>query len=364
MPALPTRQTDDRLPFRMGTRRRVQFVGSYPIVPGAPIPTITFPQVGFMSRIFAKIEGTITQTAGAAVLNPLGYASLVPRVRVSANQGSASIVDASAAGIELANFWYAPSVGRVQNVYANGAGVNAVSYGIMIPINANDRTLLEIGLINLQAEQTRVTMDMTFAALTEFLLSGGPPTASTLTLFVYYEYWDVPNPSRYLLPPASLSRILEESQPIANVGELSYAIPRLGTLTQMSEYFVLGATAATRVMANLSAPTPQISKFRIRANKTDEWLNYDARAAEIEEALFYNSNSGTLAAPSGTFMRPGVKTWDFFHSGLQTRNFGDRDLIDTEKITTLESLATVDATVTPSTVTTRNIVRRVFQRLV
>lgn len=365
MPPLPTMQTDDRLPFRMGTRRRIQFLGSFAFNVGAPIPTITLPQVGFLAKLYFKLEGTITQTAAGAVLNPLGYASLFSRVRVSANLGSASIVDASGAGIELANFWYAPSTGRVQNIYANGAGVNAVSYGLMVPINANDRTLLEIGLINLQAEQVRVTVDISpAAALTEFELSGGPPTASTLTLFVYYEYWDVPNPSRYLLPPATLSRILEDQQPIAAVGELSYVVPRLGTLTQLSEYFILGATAATRVMANLTAPTPQISRFRVRANRTDEWFTMDARVAEIEEALFNNVNQGTNASPAGSFARPGVRTWDFFHSGLQTRNFGDRDLIDTERITTLEFIANVDPSVTPSAVTTRNLVRRVFQRLV
>lgn len=357
--------TDDRLPFRMGTRRRVQPLGSFPFTPGTPIPTIIIPQVGMLAKIYLKIEGTITQTAGAAVLSPLGYASLISRIRVNANLGSAIVVDATAAGIELANFWYAPTTGRVQNVYPNGAGANAVSYGLMIPINANDRSLLEIGLINLQAEQVRVTLDVTPApALTNFLLSGGPPTASSLTMFVYYEYWDVPNPQRYLLPPASISRILEEQQPIAATGELSYVVPRLGTLTQLSEYFIAGATLATQVMATLVAPTPQVNKFRIRANKTDEWMAYDARLAEIEEELFFNANTAAFATPAGSFLRPGTRTWDFFHSGLQTRNFGDRDLIDTEKITTLEFLATIDPTYTPSAVTTRNIVRRVFQRLV
>lgn len=365
MPALATQQTDDRLPFRMGTRRRIQPLGSFTFTPGTPIPTIVIPQVGFLSKIYLKLEGTITQTGAAAVLSPLGYASLINRIRVSANLGSAAIVDASAAGVELANFWESPNAGRVQNTYANGAGVNAVSYGIQVPINLNDRSLLEIGLINLQAEQVRVTVDITPAsALTAFLLSGGPPTASTLTLFVYYEYWDVPNPNRYLLPPASLVRLLEEQQPISAVGELAYVVPRLGTLAQMSEYFILGATAATQVMASLVAPTPQINKFRIRANKTDEWMSLDARAAEIQEALFDGNNQGTNAAPAGSFQRPGVRTWDFFHSGLQTRNFGDRDLIDTEKITTLEFLATVDPAVVPSAFTTRNLVRRVIQRLV
>jgi hypothetical protein len=364
--AIPSANSRQQLlPFRMGTRRRIQPLGAFPFVPGTPIPTITIPQVGMLSKIYLKIEGTITQTGAAAVLSPLGYAALISRIRVNANLGSASIVDATAAGVELANFWYAPSTGRVQNTYPNGAGANAVSYGLVIPINANDRSLLEIGLINLQAEQVRVTLDVTpCPSGLSFLLSGGPVTATALTMYVYYEYWDVPNPSRYLLPPASISRILEESQPITAAGELSYVVPRLGTLTQLSEYFIAGATLATQVMATLIAPTPLVNLFRIRANKTDEWMRYDARVAEIEEELFYNSPQGTVASPAGSFMRPGVRSWDFFHSGLQSRNFGDRDLIDTEKITTLEFLATIDPTYTPSVATTRNIVRRVFQRLV
>jgi hypothetical protein len=356
--AVAAPRKDTRLPFRMGTRRRFQPLGSFVFTPGTPLATIILPQVGFLSGIHLKLEGTITQTAGAATLHPLGYASLISRIRVNANLGSASIVDATAAGIELANYWYAPTAGPVRNTYANGAGANAVSYGLFVPINANDRTLLEVGLINLQAEQVRVTLDVTPApALTSFLLAGGPPTASALTLFVGYEYWDVPNPARYLLPQASIVRILEEQQPIQAVGEMSYVVPRLGTLTQMSEYYILGATAAAQVLASLIAPTPQVNNWRIRANKTDEWMSMAARFAEIQECQFFNN---TLSS----FMRPGVRTWDFFHSDMQTRNFGVRDLIDTEKITTLEFVATIDAAVTPSAFTTRNLVRRVFQRLV
>lgn len=353
------RQAPAKMPFTKGTRRRIQTIGQYTFAAGTPIPTITLPQVGLLSKLYLKLEGTITHATGAGVLNPLGYASLISRVRVSANLGSAQLVDASAAGIELANYWYAPTAGPVSNTYANGAGANAVSYGLMVPINANDRSLLQLGLINLQAEQVRVTLDITpAAALTEFV-QGGTPGAltSSLTLYVGYEFWDVPNPSRYELPPATICRILEEQALITATGDQIYTIPRLGTLAQVSEYYILGAAAASRVMASFLAPTPQVSKFRMRVNKTDMWLDYDTRFAEIEEDLFYNSTARS-------FMRPGVRTWDFFHSGQQTRNMGDRDLIDTERVTTLELIATVDPSVTPSSVTSRNIVRRVFQRLV
>ncbi|HEV7454352.1 MAG TPA: hypothetical protein VGO07_03775 [Candidatus Saccharimonadales bacterium] len=276
---------------------------------------------------------------------------------MTANLGAAQIVDASAAGVELANYWYAPTAGPVRNTYANGAGANQVNYGLMVPINANDRQLLQLGLVNLQAEQIRLNLEVVpAAALTSYLVAGGPPTASALILYVAYEFWDVPNPTRYALPPATLSRILEEQQIITATGELPYVMPRLGTLAQVSEYFLKGASAAAQVMMQFLDPTPDVQYFRVRANKSDMWLDYTTRFAEIEEALFMNS---TLSS----FMRPGTRTWDFFHSGLQTRNHGDRDLINTEQITTLEFIAAIDPSVTPTAFTSRNVARRVFQRL-
>lgn len=350
-------QQPQLLPFQLGTRRRIQTIGQFVFTPGTPIASIPIPQVGMFAKVYLKLEGTITQTAGAATLSPLGYASLINRVRITANLGAAQIVDASAAGIELANYWYAPTAGPVRNTYANGAGANAVSYGLMVPVNANDRQLLQLGLVNLQAEQIRLNLEVVPApALTSFLVAGGPPTASALILFVAYEFWDVPNPTRYALPPATLSRVLEEQQVIAATGELPYVMPRMGTLAQVSEYFLKGASAAAQVMFTLIAPTADVDYFRVRANKSDMWLDYTTKFAEIEEGLFYNS---TLSS----FMRPGVRSWDFFHSGLQTRNHGDRDLINTEQITTLEFIAAINAGITPTAFTNRNVVRRIFQRL-
>lgn len=344
---------DNRLPFAMGTRRRVQTVGSYTITPGNPVQSIVLPQVGYLSRIFLMVDGTITQAAQPAVLSPLGHAALFPRVRVNANLGSASIVDASAYGIELTNRWYAPNCGPVKNSYATtNVGANRFKYSLVVPINANDRTLLQMGLINLQAEQTRVTLDVTTAALSAFILSGGGALSSSLTLTVAYEYWDVPNPMRYQQPPATLCRTLEEQVPITTTGEQIYLMPRLGTLAQVSEYFIINAA-----LADLTGTAPQITEFKVRANKTDTWLDYSVKVAELTEQIDNN-------APNGSFLTAGARYWNFFASGLQTRNFGDRDLINTEQITTLEFIASVDSAVVPSTNSTRNVVRRVFQRLV
>lgn len=339
-------------PFEQGTRRRVQQVGQYSWTPGTPVPTITLPQVGYLSGIYVKIEGTITQTAAGATLSPFGYGSLINRARVSANLGSASIVDLSGPSLDLIQRWHAPSVGSLRNTYGNAIAANPVSYGVRIPINANNRTLLKLGLINLQAEQVRVTLDLIPAQLAAFITAGGGTLTPNLTVYVSVEYWDVPRPGVYEQPAPTIARLLEDTIPIANTGDQIYVIPRLGTLAQMTEYFLFNGA-----LANLQAPTPQISAMRLRANKTDYFLQYDARTKEMEEQLFYNT-------AGGSFMAPGCYTWDFFHSGQQTRNYGDRDLINTEAITTLESIATVDPSVAIAGTCQRTVVRRVFQALV
>lgn len=341
-------QQDQRAPFTAGTRRRIQTIGQYAITPGTPLPTITLPQVGYLTKILLRIEGTITQTAAAATLNPLGLASLISRIRVNANLGTTSIVDASAAGIEMANYWMAPLSGPVKNTYGNAIAANRVKYGLVVPINANDRSLLQLGMINLQAEQIRVTLDVIPALIASYITAGGGTITPALTLYVAYEYWDVPNPLRYQQPPATICRTIEEQVQILTTGDQVYAIPRLGTLAQLTEYFIIAGALGT-----LDTATPDVTQFTLRANKTDTLLQYDTKFAEMEEQMFYNT-------VNGSFMRPGARTWDFFHSGMQERNYGDRDLIDTEQITTLEFIATVAGTVVPGANSTRNIVRRIF----
>jgi hypothetical protein len=335
------------LPFSMGTRRRVQHVSSVVLTPGQSIPTVTLPQVGYLSKIFLRLRGTITLSAAGAQ-DAFGYARLLQAVRVSANLGSAAIVDSSGLGLEDVMYWRAPQAGPVRNTFGNAAAANQVEYGLIIPISANDRTLLQLGLINLQAEQVRVNIDVTVAALSAYTTNA---TASALVLDIGYEYWDVPDPRRYMQPPATLCRILEEITPITAVGERVYVVPRLGTLAQLSDRFINNAVAMV-----FTGATPDVERFTVRANKSDTWLDYLARVAEQEEAEFYNTTGAS-------FMRPGVRTWDFFHSGQQTRNFGDRDLINTEQITTLEFLATVRAGLALVNAE-RRTVRRVFQRLV
>lgn len=341
------------LPFTRGTRRRFQTIGQYPFVPGQPVPTITLPQVGFLSRVFCKIEGTITQPAAGNV-SAFGYADLINRVRLNANLGSASIIDLSGRGAVIASNWNDPSGGAkggtVQNVFANANAANPVSFGFALRVNANDRTELTFGLIDLQAPEVRVTLDVIANALTAFVDNA---SASALTLYVGYEYWEVPDPTRFEMPARTLVRTLEEA-PIAILaaGDQVYQIPRLGTLSRMSSLVVLNGAPCSLV-----APSPDVTTAIMRVNKTDTIQSYDTRFKEIDEAVLYNQDVGG-------FLRPGTVTWDFWRAGAMPWGGGPgRDFVDTEAVTTLESIITLKQGVAIAGVSQIQYVRQVLQRL-
>lgn len=346
------------LPFRRGTRKRVVTVGQFAITPGSPLPTITLPQVGFLSRIYLVIEGTITLSA-AGTQNALGYSSLISRVRVNANLGSTSIVDVSGIGLEMINQSHAPNALPVLNTFGNAAAANFVRYGLMIPINANDRKQMEFGLIGLQAPQIRVTLDVIFNALTAFTTNS---TASSLTAFVAYEYWEYPNPTRYALPARTLVRTIEDAPlTITATGDQIYTIPRLGTMAELHHLVLINGARAV-LQATAIATPPQVNEIRMRINKTDTPLDYQMRFKEVEEALLYNRAQS--AANTETFLRQGVVSWDFWHASEQNHGGGDgRDFYNTEEVTTLESILTIDPTVAIAGLCQIQPVRRVFQRL-
>lgn len=335
------------LPFRYGTTRRRQVVGQYAITPGSPLPTIILPQVGMLARVWLTIEGTITQSA-AGTVNPLGYSSLISRVRVTTNQGSASLVDVSGLGLEIINRSLAPQTLPVQNTYANAGAANAVKYKLCVPINANMRKQFEMGLINLQAPEVRVNLDVVFNPISTFVTL---VTANALTAYVMYEYFDIPDPKRYALPPRTLVRTLEDApQTIVATGDQVYQIPRLGT---MFDYH-----AAVILNGNYCNGLTDIDNFAWRYNFSDTQYDMPSRFQEVWEAEAYNENAAT-------FLKSGVISLPLWNAGDTYLNGGDfRDAIDTEENTTTQAIITINSGATITGDSRINHVRRVTQRIV
>lgn len=337
------------LPFRAGTRRRRAFVGSVAYAAATALTPQELPRVGLVGEVFVQFRGTVT-LSGAGALSDLGPWNLVNRVQVNANIGAAAIVDLSGYGAYMIQPWseemaYRPDVG--------GAGVTAVNADIhaapvamgantwvlsyFLPIAANTGMQFETGLINLQAPETRVTVNITCGALLD---PATLVTATTGSFFIYYDYYEIPDPRTFQLPPLTLVRILEETQGIAAVGDNTYTIPRQGTLLQI----------AHRVNLN-GARSDSWDSVRLRFNKTDTVYQEDRQWVRAIERRAFGLNPVV-----------GVLYRDFWHAGSDMSAGDTRDAIDSEELSTLESIVVVNAGATIG-VASLSSVRRIVQNL-
>lgn len=336
-------------PFRAGTRRRRAFVSSVPYAASSTLTPQELPRVGLLSEVFVQARLTVTLSAAGA-LTDLGPWNAVNRVQVNANIGAAAIVDLSGYGAYMIQPWtqnagYRPDVG--------GAGVTAVNADIhaapvamgantwvlsyFLPIAANDGSQFETGLINLQAPETRVTVNITTGALLD---PATLVTATTGSFFIYYDYYEIPDPNRFKLPPLALVRTLEESQVISAVGDNIYTVPRQGVLLQL----------AHRVNLN-GARSDSWDRALMRFNKTDSVYQEDRQWMRAVERRAFCLNPVV-----------GVLYRDFWRANSLNSAGDTRDAIDSEELSTLESIVVVSAGATIG-VASLSSVRRIVQTL-
>lgn len=316
------------LPFRHGTRQRHAKVGTIAYAANST-GSIELPRVGLLARVIVQFRGTVT-LSGAGALADLGPWSLVSRFRLNTNIGAAQIVDVSGYGaymaqrlMRLGQSSEKAGMGDTTadtDLYAapvaNGANTWALSFEL--PVNINDGVNFETGLINLQAPETRVTLDIQTGALTD---GATLVTGISGTFHVYYEYYEIPDPRMFMLPPLAIARLLEEQQAVGQTGDNIYTVPRQGTLLALMHRLTLNG-----------ARSDSYDETRIKFNKTDEVYRDDRQWLK-----YMNRNVFGLNPVTGVICR------DFFHANSGV-NMGDtRDAIDSEELTTLESIVTVSA---------------------
>jgi hypothetical protein len=322
-------------PFRAGTRQRFAFVNSVAHSVGATLSPIELPRVGMLSRIILQFRGTVSFSA-TGTLADLGPWNLLSRVQVNANIGSASIIDLSGFGAFMVQplmeeIGFRPDLSGVgtnaapsTDIHAAGvaAGNNTWALSWILDIGANTGNQFDLGLVNLQAPETRVTVNLTTGALTDPATNLGSFTNANW--FVYYEYYEIPDPSKYALPPLALVRTIEETQAITGTGDTIYTVPRQGVLLQLTHRVTLNG-------ARLDTPSGWDS-IKIRFNKTDTVYNADRQPWRLIERARYALQVLT-----------GVYIWDFWHAGQDISAGDTRDAIDSEELSTLESILTVNS---------------------
>ena len=307
-----------------------------------------------MSSIFLFANATVSDAAASpsVAASTFGPWNLLKRITGITNLGTATLFDLSGYGaymisklidtcVEFAaanndttadSLYQYPTASFVQNT------AKPVTFVLMIPVDVNDGDQFQIGMINLQAPEIRFTLQLSFSPTpgAASSLADVYNTSDTLTLggnvYIYYEYYEVPNPSQVMLPPRILHRLLEDRTPIAAAGDVLYTVPRQGILLQLAHNVILNG--------QISKNSTDVTGRRLVFNKTDTPYNQDYIVDRILARKRYGLPGTKQDLPGGMYV------WDFFNAqGAPSR--GDlRDAIDSEALSTLESYVTLATGVT------------------
>src|SRR5206468_2557746 len=158
------------------------------------------------------------------------------------------------------------------------------------------------------------------AAGADFVTNFTSITLTTIELYVsYFEY---PDPQQVLLPPGQVVRTVEFSQPIVATGDTIYTIDRQGTLLQLCSLIIANGTRSNA-----------LDSMRLVANINDSIYLFAPRI------ILKMKNEFEQSCPSDV----GSFNLDLWHAQENPSSGDDRDVIDTEVLTTLQWIATVTA---------------------
>src|SRR6266487_3240126 len=238
-------QARQLIPFRLGTRQRIQQFGSTAVTLGATWVQ-ELPRVGFVAGVIINLAATVTlSSTGALAL--FGPFSLLKRIKINLNTGAATVFDCSGFGTaavmaSMQRSGLTPTDSDLYQVPV-ASGANTWSFSLYIPIAINDHEQFQNGLINLQAPEIRCTLEVTFASAgSEFVTNY---TSISGTLYASYIFYEVPNPSVVQYPPLALCRTLEDRQSILATGDQVYTFPRGGLLLGLLHVVTLNGLLAT-----------------------------------------------------------------------------------------------------------------------
>lgn len=338
-----------KFPFRGNSRQRFQRVGTFPFAPGGRL-SIELPRVGYVAGILITFNGGLIRTAGdTGTFSDQFFNAVINRAQLNLNIGASQIIDLSGHGINLVNqamsFNYAADLGGQDvgtpaplTVTADPAvfqgvdtvpnpsfpGADPLVFTYWLPVAMNDGLNFNVGLINLQAPEIRATVDLTFGNVADLFAPGSVIAGSSFGpdngINVHYLYYEVPNPDLVDIPPYIVHRVLQERQGIFATGDQLYTVPRMGQLQRIIH----------SVQINGVTTTGSVTDLIVRVNKTDEIYRMANYANRFLSRMRYGHK-----VPRGAFYHDWWRAADLNAAG----DF--RDVIDSEQISTLESIVQI-----------------------
>jgi hypothetical protein len=195
------------------------------------------PKTGFLAGIFLRITATVAGTLSAP--NALGAASIVRRVKLTANAGP-QLIDISGPGYAyLLRDMLEDYVDVVpQNTGRSAVTATTFNLDMWLPVAVNARD--PIGLIAMQNEETQLTLSVEFE--TDAIVATGATVTATVSPFV--EIFTVPVDPKAWPDLSVLQQIVEDSRAVSAAGDYQYSWPRGNTYLQVIHGAGIAATAA------------------------------------------------------------------------------------------------------------------------
>lgn len=311
-------------PFRMATRQRAKQVKNTQSISGlGGAASFTLDRVGMLNYLVLVIRATVTLSSGGAFAT-LGPWSLIDRVSVNLNLGNMTLVSVSGWTLYQMNKilfrgWgpdgagvYTPS----STAYAAGvaSGANNWVLPLIIPISANPGSEFDVGMINLQAPEVQVDVNVSINSTGANFVTNFS-TLTNVTAELHQCYFDLPRPGAPVaLPLGQIVRTVETTKPISATGELDYTVERQGRLLQFVSTFVANG-----------ARSNGLDTVKLIANINDTIYNETPTFVKFKNEFDYSSPSDT-----------GVFILDLWHSRESPSSGDERDVLNTELLTTLQ----------------------------
>jgi hypothetical protein len=220
--------------FNANTRQKWQRLPTMTRPSGGGPTSFQLPKTGMLARMWLYITGSVSGSLSNQ--NPLGFSSVVQRVKLLANNGIA-IVDISGPGYSWLMRDYLESEYIDIGGLTNGrTAITATTFNIsmLLPVQINMRDPL--GLIMLQNEETIVTLEI------DWLADASVATGATVTATCvpYMEFFTVPaDPKDY--PPLNLVHSwIEDYESYSATGQQLYYWPRGNTYLKMMHGYGFG----------------------------------------------------------------------------------------------------------------------------
>ncbi len=311
------------LAFRPNTRQKRLKIGTAAYSLGGS-QSLLLPEVGYLARIWLFFVGSVTYSAPSTPADLAPY-SLFKRISVTLNNSATDLYNTSGFGAFLVNSMIT-KMGRLDQqadanfyTYPVAAGPTPFVLGLQIPISLSQGFNFEAGLINLQAPEVQCQLNIDFHTANSEI--GSLITALTGTVHAYYEYYEVPSPQQVLQPPVTLHRIIEQTQPVTGTGDAIYTVPRGGNMLRLIHTLRLNG-----------ARSDSYDETSIRFNQSETIYKEEQRLKKIIQRERYGYNLPT-----------GVIAQDWAYGLMHPEESDLRDAINTEMVTTTDSIVTVSS---------------------